>query len=146
MRGIGLVEIDLVGQVLSIHGNVEMVVDLVSHAGVKAPVGRDAACHDLRRGVHSNYAAGILRGRSIVLKASINAAHVERATADADGGRDMIIRPHGKAVLCCLGEWPSGVDGRNQNRGCGRSAIRSEEHTSELHSLMRISYSVFCLK
>src|SRR3546814_8697736 len=132
-----------------------MVVDLVSYAGVKAPVGRDAACHDLRRGVHSNYAAGILRGRSIVLKASINAAHVERATADADGGRDMIIRPHGKAVLCCLGEWPSGVDGRNQNRGCGRSAIRghcqgsearSEEHTSELQSLMRISYAVFCLK
>src|SRR3546814_10104635 len=69
MRGIGLVEIDLVGQVLSIHGNVEMVVDLVSHAGVKAPVGRDAACHDLRRGVHSNYAAGILRGRSVVLTA-----------------------------------------------------------------------------
>src|SRR3546814_2960049 len=27
-----------------------------------------------------------------------------------------------------------------------RSAIRSEEHTSELQSLMRISYAVFCLK
>src|SRR3546814_3950796 len=26
------------------------------------------------------------------------------------------------------------------------AAIRSEEHTSELHSLMRISYAVFCLK
>src|SRR3546814_1125388 len=26
------------------------------------------------------------------------------------------------------------------------SAIRSEEHTSELQSLMRISYAVFCLK
>src|SRR3546814_3167733 len=26
------------------------------------------------------------------------------------------------------------------------AAIRSEEHTSELQSLMRISYSVFCLK
>src|SRR3546814_3901481 len=25
-------------------------------------------------------------------------------------------------------------------------ALRSEEHTSELHSLMRISYDVFCLK
>src|SRR3546814_3411098 len=24
--------------------------------------------------------------------------------------------------------------------------VRSEEHTSELHSLMRISYAVFCLK
>src|SRR3546814_3833807 len=27
-----------------------------------------------------------------------------------------------------------------------RFAVRSEEHTSELQSLMRISYSVFCLK
>src|SRR3546814_10883893 len=27
-----------------------------------------------------------------------------------------------------------------------RSYVRSEEHTSELHSLMRISYAVFCLK
>src|SRR3546814_3682588 len=34
-----------------------------------------------------------------------------------------------------LGEWPSQPDGR-----------RSEEHTSELQSLMRISYAVFCLK
>src|SRR3546814_1594688 len=27
-----------------------------------------------------------------------------------------------------------------------RKAVRSEEHTSELQSLMRISYAVFCLK
>src|SRR3546814_3701941 len=29
---------------------------------------------------------------------------------------------------------------------CGNGAARSEEHTSELQSLMRISYAVFCLK
>src|SRR3546814_1266196 len=29
---------------------------------------------------------------------------------------------------------------------CLNSRIRSEEHTSELQSLMRISYAVFCLK
>src|SRR3546814_4452946 len=28
----------------------------------------------------------------------------------------------------------------------GEAALRSEEHTSELQSLMRISYAVFCLK
>src|SRR3546814_6817809 len=28
----------------------------------------------------------------------------------------------------------------------GRPPLRSEEHTSELQSLMRISYAVFCLK
>src|SRR3546814_2450450 len=42
---------------------------------------------------------------------------------------------------------------RPLNPGCCRSArlaaklsTRSEEHTSELQSLMRISYAVFCLK
>src|SRR3546814_8191364 len=28
----------------------------------------------------------------------------------------------------------------------GQRSVRSEEHTSELQSLMRISYAVFCLK
>src|SRR3546814_8100292 len=28
----------------------------------------------------------------------------------------------------------------------GKGLVRSEEHTSELQSLMRISYAVFCLK
>src|SRR3546814_4438568 len=31
-------------------------------------------------------------------------------------------------------------------QGAVASAFRSEEHTSELQSLMRISYAVFCLK
>src|SRR3546814_13124321 len=30
--------------------------------------------------------------------------------------------------------------------GCTLPLLRSEEHTSELQSLMRISYAVFCLK
>src|SRR3546814_2703317 len=29
---------------------------------------------------------------------------------------------------------------------CRKARLRSEEHTSELQSLMRISYAVFCLK
>src|SRR3546814_7890458 len=36
--------------------------------------------------------------------------------------------------------------GRNLIDVTGKVAIRSEEHTSELQSLMRISYAVFCLK
>src|SRR3546814_7262818 len=38
--------------------------------------------------------------------------------------------------------------GRFDKPGTGLSSkgIRSEEHTSELQSLMRISYAVFCLK
>src|SRR3546814_11755113 len=34
---------------------------------------------------------------------------------------------------------------KRQDRGAFRQ-LRSEEHTSELQSLMRISYAVFCLK
>src|SRR3546814_3218592 len=37
--------------------------------------------------------------------------------------------------------WPSRCQGASQ-----RLPVRSEEHTSELQSLMRISYAVFCLK
>src|SRR3546814_5799460 len=37
------------------------------------------------------------------------------------------------------------VDHRGR-RGGDQPAARSEEHTSELQSLMRISYAVFCLK
>src|SRR3546814_1813404 len=32
------------------------------------------------------------------------------------------------------------------SEAAGTVALRSEEHTSELQSLMRISYAVFCLK
>src|SRR3546814_1868113 len=43
--------------------------------------------------------------------------------------------------------WRLGID---SSAGVGRAtrlwSFRSEEHTSELQSLMRISYAVFCLK
>src|SRR3546814_3961325 len=59
----------------------------------------------------------------------------------------------------CLGRWspaaPVKFDfafGRGSGRcwrikqSCDSASIRSEEHTSELQSLMRIPYAVFCLK
>src|SRR3546814_4439636 len=39
--------------------------------------------------------------------------------------------------------WPE--DGR-EAKAPAKDILRSEEHTSELQSLMRISYAVFCLK
>src|SRR3546814_4475779 len=39
-----------------------------------------------------------------------------------------------------------GVHHRADPRGHPAADVRSEEHTSELQSLMRISYAVFCLK
>src|SRR3546814_5600865 len=48
------------------------------------------------------------------------------------GGRPRAAMERGRA----------GGDAQERDRGAGRS----EEHTSELQSLMRISYAVFCLK
>src|SRR3546814_9429039 len=39
-----------------------------------------------------------------------------------------------------------GFDGDTRDLAVDLLRIRSEEHTSELQSLMRISYAVFCLK
>src|SRR3546814_9882344 len=39
-----------------------------------------------------------------------------------------------------------GTPWRNHGRAWTYEVTRSEEHTSELQSLMRISYAVFCLK
>src|SRR3546814_12822431 len=38
------------------------------------------------------------------------------------------------------------IDYREEKNAKGEDVTRSEEHTSELQSLMRISYAVFCLK
>src|SRR3546814_8437371 len=48
-------------------------------------------------------------------------------------------------VIWCGREERAG-DLRPMPRGLNRHILRSEEHTSELQSLMRISYAVFCLK
>src|SRR3546814_7503838 len=67
---------------------------------------------------------------------------------------DIVDRDHGGLVLALAGE------GLAEVFGCDHGALlmgmrgvrgvkgtkRSEEHTSELQSLMRISYAVFCLK
>src|SRR3546814_5922104 len=41
---------------------------------------------------------------------------------------------------------PHGVEPAGKKGGPGRLIGRSEEHTSELQSLMRITYAVFCVK
>src|SRR3546814_6041281 len=60
------------------------------------------------------------------------------------------IRFAGSALRSCLA-----LVGRGESRNAGANVLggkikeeasRSEEHTSELQSLMRISYAVFCLK
>src|SRR3546814_1847813 len=48
-----------------------------------------------------------------------------------------------------VADWPVGYPGCGRAGRLSRLRVRwwrSEEHTSELQSLMRISYAVFCLK
>src|SRR3546814_7935010 len=55
---------------------------------------------------------------------------------------DAAAREAGRPALPAAGD-----DQRvPRDRRPGRRGCRSEEHTSELQSLMRISYAVFCLK
>src|SRR3546814_6035662 len=63
------------------------------------------------------------------------------------GGSMRMPRPLRRATS--VSTWASRRAGRERSwrRPSGaRRAWRSEEHTSEIQSLMRISYAVFCLK
>src|SRR3546814_3956411 len=84
---------------------------------------------------------------------------VEQAMAIAVGGdHQQAAAEPGVAVAEALGEpgVPGGGAGGTMAQGGehahaggqaqGGLGVRSEEHTSELQSLMRISYAVFCLK
>src|SRR3546814_3606185 len=91
-------------------------------------------------------------GESLVGAASRPLAGVDHRAARqrrAAGDRSST----GHAAVCV--DRPAGLDVRQPCRpsssalaAAGRAVFpaRSEEHTSELQSLMRISYAVFCLK
>src|SRR3546814_9391060 len=63
--------------------------------------------------------------------------------ADANVAKHLHIRKGAAVVLI---ESIGKVDGRPISIVAHHFPARSEEHTSELQSLMRISYAVFCLK
>src|SRR3546814_955538 len=81
------------------------------------------------------------------------------ADREAQRGRDRVIGRHREERQTVRGvAWPGeglrrrslGIDQRAKRVAEPEellpSSCRSEEHTSELQSLMRISYAVFCLK
>src|SRR3546814_2307080 len=75
---------------------------------------------------------------------------VRRTDAASFGGFDNrgVANP-GKLFSCRAHCYPAVADRRKLpvlSRDSFRRNVRSEEHTSELQSLMRISYAVFCLK
>src|SRR3546814_1798539 len=97
----------------------------------------------------------------VVVQHMADAVDVEPARGDVGGHQDVdapvLQRLHHLLALLLL---DVAVDGGGGQAACGQlfgqllgaelgpreHQHRSEEHTSELQSLMRISYAVFCLK
>src|SRR3546814_1499122 len=78
----------------------------------------------------SIYAYGMHAG-SLTFNGRIDARHLDELTTLT---RDRVMREADRQTRAFYRRWH------------GWAAGRSEEHTSELQSLMRISYAVFCLK
>src|SRR3546814_10526799 len=83
----------------------------------------------------------VFRGVTASASKAIGATPVNRATVAA--GR---ARPRGRKRLAASGILSTNPVDNTVVIAALPEARRSEEHTSELQSLMRISYAVFCLK
>src|SRR3546814_8962991 len=89
---------------------------------------------------HSAWGESSPAGR---LVAGSNGWWISRKQDDASGCRGSDCASS-KGRCIALVTTMSGA--RQPQNGYGCATSRSEEHTSELQSLMRISYAVFCLK
>src|SRR3546814_6725155 len=77
---------------------------------------------------------------AIICTAGAVAAGSEFPTEQIEKGRSLYVDN-------CSGCHATSLTGAAHNPALsGADFLRSEEHTSELQSLMRISYAVFCLK
>src|SRR3546814_2265883 len=87
--------------------------------------------------------ATVAREYEIALPVELSAD--ERRELALDLAREISER-HGVAVDVAIHAPGREGDHRNHHAHLLTTTRRSEEHTSELQSLMRISYAVFCLK
>src|SRR3546814_4403654 len=74
-----------------------------------------------------------------------------RIALQAPRGGDRVVGQDRKSAACilrarCARSAPVVSEDGDAQRGQGRLEMRSEEHTSELQSLIRTPYAVFCLK
>src|SRR3546814_10447140 len=85
-----------------------------------------------------------------------NRAHAQKdgSTLIPAGGKLGVTSPGGESLFLSGNLLLATSQTRGSSASCpifehrqsGKGTGRSEEHTSELQSLMRISYAVFCLK
>src|SRR3546814_2711649 len=86
--------------------------------------------------------------RSASLVSSVGTATIVRSdcgTPAVSSRPGKVIAPELQVIARSTSAVATSVAGRNEIKANSASQ-RSEEHTSELQSLMRISYAVFCLK
>src|SRR3546814_3736224 len=102
----------------------------------------------LSAGVRLHVVAGAFRRMTMLMLVHSGACVTLVPGSFANGAMDGIVtRPleAGEHRMRVAAAYPSG-DLQGVVARFLRIASRSEEHTSELQSLMRISYAVFCLK
>src|SRR3546814_8191483 len=103
----------------------QVVLELARHRAVLGPV------------------TGVVRAHCELVDQDPSVGGLEEL--DGQDAGDTELSGHGERDLLGLrGELGSQV--RRGGDHLVADAVRSEEHTSELQSLMRISYAVFCLK
>src|SRR3546814_4418808 len=107
----------------------QMQKDATLQAAEMAGIGAVALMQEPVAAVMSVMRARSSNGTFIIY--DLGGGTLDVAIADGLDGR-VSLQAHGGIEMC---------GGRDWDR-----AIRSEEHTSELQSLMRISYAVFCFK
>src|SRR3546814_1246423 len=107
---------------------------------------------DRRAGAAAGRAARLAVSRAAAVDA-VDAGLLGAARTAASGiGSRVPARPdarcavRGSARATCAGPGGRGLSGRAPAQFLHHLPARSAEHTSELQSLMRISYAVFCLK
>src|SRR3546814_5721751 len=73
--------------------------------------------------------------------------HVYAAEGTSEDIAMLLAYEKGAELIVSVGTHSSMVEFFDKGRaGMASTFLRSDEHTSELQSLMRISYAVFCLK
>src|SRR3546814_8511921 len=100
------------------------------------------SAHDLFQvdiGIEDGFAGEIRAGQQLAMRTDDNAAaaHKDDIRLISKSAFEVGRKCAAGNVMAC---------GKHVTSSFKRDMLRSEEHTSELQSLMRISYAVFCLK
>src|SRR3546814_8209931 len=105
----------------------------------------DVCSSDL--GTVAQIAAGKRRGDFAVDRQRLQRQFLLHRLVDA-GEIGVRVGGAGEAAAVEIGDLADALGDRAADQGfdVAGHGVRSEEHTSELQSLMRISYAVFCLK